>query len=277
MQTTHPLFQAYPLRGNTEISVGTVPLPYHIYDGYGTFIGGTAKLTEVEKLLAAEQLQPAQNEAGQALMGIWLCDFTDANLGPHHELQISIFVSRGKVPPVKAHPLGLLGAMLTRPDIQMLCHGLWNNTPLVVAYNREIFSLNARLSDSTLQRTRETLTGTVKDAETQAPLLTVKLTKPDQAGFGATMGLLGQLGFGRAMKINSQPWVEMRVVNPLGVKLEHNGTATACASNATNTVRYFDPKVDQLNLQAAAYTSLGFQPEFAQHMTGFKFIYEEPV
>lgn len=277
MGTSHPLFEAYPLRGTTEISVGTVPLPYHVYDGYGTFIGGTASLSGVEELLAGEDVEPMTDEAGHALMGIWLCDFTDANLGPHHELQVSIFVSRGAAPPIRAHPLGLLGAMLTRDDLEMLCHGLWNNTGPVVAYNREVFSLNARLSDSQLTRTDEALVGTVQDVATGAPLLTTRLSKPNRAGIAATFGLLGQLGLARAIKVNRQPWVEMRVVNPLGVRLDRNSTATACASNSTNRLRTFDPSVDELELRAEAYASLDFRPQFVQHMTGFTFVYEEPL
>ncbi|MCC6455856.1 MAG: hypothetical protein IT328_12970 [Caldilineaceae bacterium] len=273
----HPLFQTYPLSGTAQISTGEVPLPYQIYDGYGAFIGGTADLAKVRQLLANEEVQPVQNEAGRALMGIWLCDFTQASLGPHHELQLSIFVASGELEPVSAHRLGLLAAMLTRPDMQMLCHGLWNNTPVVVAYNRELLSLDARLSDSTMHCTAQALSSTVKDAERGAPLLESKLSKPTQASVGATFGLLGQMGLGRALRISRQPWVEMKIVNPLGVKLLHNGTAMAYTSNAANRVRYFDPKHDLLRLDAVPYATLDFQPEFVQHMAGFKFVYQEPA
>jgi hypothetical protein len=48
----HPLFQTHALRGTAHISRGEVSRPYHIYDGYGAFIGGTADLTKVQQLLA---------------------------------------------------------------------------------------------------------------------------------------------------------------------------------------------------------------------------------
>jgi hypothetical protein len=275
--SNHLLFQTYPFSGTANISTGQVPVPYQIYDGYGAFIGGTADLAKVGQLLAHEEVQPVQNGAGRALMGIWLCDFTQASLGPHHELQLSIFVARGEVPPIVAHRLGLLAAMLTRPDMQMMCHVLWNNTPVVVAYNRERLSLNARLSHSAIRCTAQEMICTVKDAESGASLLKSKLSKPTQVSVGATFALLGQLGLGRTLRISRQPWVEMKIVNPLGVKLAHNGTARAYTSNAANRVRYFEPQNDQLQLEATPYTMLDFQPEFVQHMSGFKFVYQEPM
>ena len=274
----HTLFQAYPIRGTTTLSTGEAPsVPYHIYDGYGAFIGGTADLAKVRQLLASEEVTPVQNSDGRALMGIWLCDFTQANLGPHHELQVSIFVGRDEIAPIAPHRISLLAAMLARPDMQMMCHGLWNNSPLVVAYNRELFSLNARLSAGTFQRSAQALACAVEDAESSAPLIRCKLTHPDSAAFDATFALLRHLGLGRTIQINRQPWVEMQIVNPLGVKLAHNGTARAYTSNATNRVRYFDPQHDELRLDAAPYAALDFHPDFVPDMTGFKFVYEEPT
>ena len=51
----------------------------------------------------------------------------------------------------------------------------------------------------------------------------------------------------------------------------------AYTSNAANRVRYFDPKHDLLRLDAVPYTTLDFQPEFVQHMAGFKFVYQAPA
>lgn len=275
--THHPIFQKFPQRGTVKISSGEVPVPYQIYDGYGALIGGTADLAEARQLLAGEEVQPVQNQAGRALMGIWLCDFAKASLGPHHELQISCFVSRQPIAPIAAHRLGLLAAMLIRQDMQMMCHGLWNNSAVVVAYNRELLSLNARLSHSEIIRTEDALIASVADAESKKALLKATLSKPDQSAPGATFALLGQLGIGRTIQISRQPWVEMQIVNPLGVSLRHNGVAMAYTSNATNRVRYFDPKLDQIQLEATPYATLDFQPDFVQQMTGFKFVYEEPA
>jgi hypothetical protein len=275
--TNHTLFQTFPDSATATISTGEVPVPYHIYDGYGAFIGGTADLAKMGEVLANEEMQPVQNHAGRGLMGLWLCDFTQANLGPHHEMQISFFVSRSPVPPISTHRLALLAAMLTRADMQMMCHGLWNNTPQVVAYNREVLSLNARLSQSTIRCNAQEMEGLVEDVESGKLLLNSKLSKPTHASVGATFALLGQLGLGRTLHISRQPWVEMQIVNPLGVKLAHNGTAMAYTSNAANRVRYFEPKHDRLRLEVDSYTTLDFRPDFVQHMAGFKFVYREPI
>lgn len=277
MSCQHALFQQFPLNGKATLSTGQIPTPYQIYDGYGAFIGGTADLTAVQRLLQPETVTPMQTVDGRALMGIWLCDFTDASLGAHHELQFSVFVSRRPVAPIAAHRVSLLAALLTNPDLQMLCHGLWNNTPTVVAYNRELLSLNARLSTSKISLDRQQLCAEVSDSASGDPLLAATLHKPTQPALGASFALAGQLGFRRTMQINRQPWVSMSVVNPVGVVLPYNATAQAMTKNATNNVRYFDPDRDRLILSASPYRELDFQPHVVQHMNGFKFVYLNPA
>lgn len=272
----HALFQQFPLNGKATISTGEVPTPYHIYDGYGAFIAGTADLAATQRLLQSEQVTPLQNTDGRALMGIWLCDFVDASLGPHHELQFSIFVTRQKTPALSNHPLSLLSAMLTQPDLQMMCHGLWNSTAVVVAYNRELLSLNAKLSTSTIERDAQKLQFDVRDAASGSAILTGHLSKPAQLSWSANWAFLRQLGFGKTMQANRQPWIEMQVVNPLGVRLTHNGVAKAMDKNDTNNIRYFDPQSDRLTFGNSPYCALDFRPQVVQHMSGFKFVYLEP-
>ena len=272
----YALFQRYPLTGTAMLTTETVPTPYHIYDGYGLFIGGTAELAAVQRLLQPETVMPLQTVDGRAVMGIWLCDFTAASLGPHHELQVSLFVTRRPAPPLAAHPLALLGAMLTRADVQMLCHGLWNNTPTVVAYNRELLSLNARLSTSTMTCDAQQLTFAVADTASGASILRGTVATPQKSSWQATFGLLRQLGFGPALRLNRQPWVTMAVVNPLGVHLAQNAAAQAMNKNAINNVRYFKPATDSLTFGDTPYRELAFQPQFVQYMSGFKFVYVQP-
>jgi hypothetical protein len=167
--------------------------------------------------------------------------------------------------------------MLTKPDLQMLRHGLWNNTPTVVAYNRELLSLNARLSTSKISRDRQQLSADVREQTTGALLLRATLHKPNQPALGASFALASQLGFRRAMQINRQPWVSMTIVNPVGVVLAHNATAQAMTKNTANNVRYFDPACDSLTINAPSYGELGFQPHVVQHMGGFQFVYLNPT
>ncbi len=166
-----------------------------------------------------------QTVAGRAQMGIWICDFADASLGPHHELQFSIFVARRSIRDIPSHPPSLLNVMLTRPEVQMLCHRLWNNTPGVVAYNREQLSLNAQLSASTITHDQEEMRFAIRAAASGESILTGALRKLQQPSWRASFALLGQLGLAQTLRINRQPWVEMAIVNPLGVKLAHNGVA----------------------------------------------------
>jgi hypothetical protein len=120
----HPLFESYPLNSDRGISVGRVPTPYHTYGGQGTFIGGTADLEAVSRILAQEQLHPIQTANGRAIMGIWAVDFTEASLGPHNELQFSILVSHQPSGPLEDHPLTLLKALATNPAARMFCYRL---------------------------------------------------------------------------------------------------------------------------------------------------------
>jgi hypothetical protein len=273
---TDQLFQRYPLTGTTRLSTGAVPTPYHIYDGSGIFIGGKASLPAVRELLRDERVVPVQTVDGQALMGVWVCDFTDASLGAHHELQCSIFVTKGDVNPIASHPLGLLMAMLTRPDVQMLCHGLWNNTPSVVAYNREVLSLNARLAESEIRRAGRTLRFTVNDHTTGARIAAGELRTSKYSSVCAGLAMLSRLGLGRMWTISQQPWVRMHVVNPIGVTLERNAVAESLTKNDVNAVHYFDSQTDSLVFGDGPYRCLHFMPQFVQSMEGFKFVYLHP-
>ena len=100
----HKLFQQFPLREEKEISVGRVPVPYHVYDGQGILIGGTADLDSIQQILQNEQLHPIQTESGKAVMGVWVVNFTEASLEPHNELQFSILVAHTPQPALEDYP-----------------------------------------------------------------------------------------------------------------------------------------------------------------------------
>jgi hypothetical protein len=272
----HPLFQRYPLNGQARLSIGEVPTPYHIYAGYGAFIGGTADFALVQRLLKNEQVVPVQTAHGRALLGIWVCNFTDASLGPHTELQFSVFVAQHRLSDLSAHPLGLLAGMLTRLDVQMLCHGLWNNTPTVIAYNRELLSLDARLAESQMVRDGHRFRFVFRDAASDAPIFSGELSQPGRASLRATLALGAQIGFGRARALAQAPWVGMQILNPLGVSLPHNAVAEAYSKNDVNAVRYWNPRADSIQFGDGPYARLQFTPHFIQHMDGFKFVYLNP-
>ena len=272
----HQLFKTYPLNGAAALSLGNVPTPYHIYNGYGLFIGGEADLGVVKSLLKNESVVPITTANGKALMGIWICDFLDASLGAHHELQFSFFVTEQETNAVPFHPLNTLALMLTRPDLRMVCYGLWNNTATVVAYNRERLSLNAILTDSQIERTTHSVRFHFQDQATGKPIFSGQINNPQKASFATTMALMGQIGLRATWEVTRQPWVSMKVVNPVGVMLNRNAIAQAYTKNDVNVVRYFDPRQDQLHIEDALYRSLQFTPYCVQYMDGFKFVYLDP-
>ena len=272
----HQLFNQYPLNSSALLTAGQVPTPYHIYDGYGAFVGGRANLEAVQQLLEPEQMSAVQTADGHALMGLWICDFKDASLGPHHELQVSIFVSRGRVGNVSDHPLALLAAMSTRSDIQMMCHGLWNNRLKTVAYNRELLSLNARLSRSIIEANSTRLRFSVSDQVNSRLVCAGQLSRPFEASTLAGLALIGQLGLAETLRLNHKPWIGIRIINPVSILAERNMTAQSYAKTDVNRLRYFNGDEDSIALYASPYDQLEFKPLFVQHMKGFKFVYLQP-
>jgi hypothetical protein len=272
----HALFQQYPLAGSAVVSTGKLPTPYHVYDGHGVFIGGTADLGAVRTLLAPENVVPVQTESGHALMGVWVCDFTHASLGAHHELQFSLFVSHAPLAPVSAHPLGLIRLMLARPDVKMLCHGLWNNTPDAVAYNRELLALAARQSESRIERDAVTLDFAVRDVEAGTPVLAGRIVRPQRPSWRVNLTLVAQLGLRRLRALAKLPWLRMQILNPVSSRLARNASADSFTKYDSSIVRYFDRARDRLDFGATPYACLGFRPQFGQTMNGFKFVYLSP-
>jgi len=272
----HPLFQKYPLSGKVMLPTGEAPTPYHIYNGYGLFIGGECNLDAARQLLAPEQVTPLATTQGKAIMGIWVCNFSEASLGAHHELQFSLFVTRQPAAPIEPHPFNTLWLMLTRPDVLMVCHGLWNNTPTVVAYNRQQLSLNARLTDSQIDRDPHSVRFSYRDAATQSAIFAGEVEKPQQANLRASLGLSAKIGFRRLMAATKEPWTSMQVINSIGHGLERNAAARTFSTNTTNVFTLFDRRTSSLKFGPTPYAGLHFEPHCVQYMDGFKFVYLDP-
>jgi hypothetical protein len=272
----HRLFQRYPLNGKATLSTGEAPTPYHVYDGYGLLIGGTSDYAATERMLKGETVTPVRTADGRALMAVWVCDFTEASLGPHRELQFAIFVSRQPVEPLARHSFSALSVILTRPDVQMLCHGLWNDVPAVVAYNREVLSLNARQADCRIERRTGGIEFAFLERATGQLLVSGTIRNGRRASLRASWSYLSAVGYRRGMALARQDWLAMRVLNPVGVVLDRNAAAETFTKNDANTVRFFDRGADALEFGDTPYRSLQFTPESVQAMEGFKFVYLAP-
>jgi hypothetical protein len=276
MNQNHRLFREFPITDRVLISCGEVPVPYHIYNGRNIFIGGTADFGAVQRLLADEAVVPLRTADGAACMGMWLCVFDDANLGPHHELQISFFVAE-RNEPIPAHPLGLLAALILRSDVKVLCHGLSNNTPNVVAYNREVLSLDAHLSSSRIDvASNGVISFDVRAGDSDAMLVSGVLAPTRYTTWRAGWDLVSLIGFSRLWRVNRQPWTPLRVVNTRRMGVPENLAAETYTAYSANRLRYFNASQDVLNLHAASYAEIGFQPRFVQSIEGFKLVYMQP-
>jgi hypothetical protein len=275
MSRNHPLFHQFPLNGSALTSAGRVSTPYHVYDGYGAFIGGTVDLAATRELLRMESVVPIATRDGRTPMGIWICNFTEASLGPHHELQFSFFADDRSLLRVKSDPFGLLEHM-TSARARMICHGLWNNKPKVVAYNRELLSLNSRLTQSHIQFEQGDLAFTFRDDKNCQPVLSGTFFDLDKTSLRASWDVMKQIGVRRSWALARLPWMNLQILNPVGVGLNRNAVAQSFTKNDLNRVRYFTEQTDALEFGDTAYSRLNFRPQFVQYMKGFKFVYLQP-
>lgn len=273
--TSHPLFETYPLNGEETISVGRVPTPYQAYDGHGLFIGGTADLHHMNGLLHAEEVHPIQTTDGHALVGIWVVDFTEASLGPHHELQISILVSHQPTPTIESHPLTLLNALFSNPQARMFCYGLWNNTETVVAYNREVLGLDAQLSRGTIHDDDDHKTFQFTDHSGQL-LCEGKVRKARRTSPRVGWALFRLLGLRQTMQAVSQPYLSAKVVNPISDAFPTNGDAQSIVASDPPIVQFFDAATDTITFGESARAPFDFQPHFIEHFAPFRFVYLQP-
>ena len=273
----HALFQRFPPSGHMRTSHGAVPTPYHVYDGHGVFIGGSASLAAARAVLAGETVQPVATEDGRALMGLWVFEFTDASLGAHHELQCSLFVAHTAAPPpVPAHAYSVIEAMVTRPDVHMLCHRLWNDSERVVAYNRELLGLDAELSTNRIACGAGRVEFAVRDAASGMPIVGGSVRETGRASLRASWALLRCLGLRRLMQVARQPWIRTAIVNPIGVAVPENALADSFTHAQSSLLRPFDERSDRIEFADARLRMLAFAPRFVQRMTGFKFVYLFP-
>ena len=67
----------------------------------------------------------------------------------------------------------------------MLCHSLWNNTPPVVAYNREFLSLDARQTDSRIEQDQNVLRFAFNDQAAGQPILMRTVQQAQRASWHA--------------------------------------------------------------------------------------------
>lgn len=274
----HPIFTQHPLSATRVMtSAGEQPTPYHVYDAHAVMIGGTADLAAVLALLKDEAVTPAQTSAGRALMALWAVDEPEASHGPHTELQVSIYVTHGGTPAiVPAGPFALLRFLLLTPGARQMCHGLWNNTPAVVAYNCEVLGLTAQLASSQFSARAGRVSFAFRDVN-GALLAEGDVHEDKRPSLAATGALFKAFGFAQAMRAVSLKTLETIVVNPITPLLPRNADARTLSAPDTLVAQVFDPARDHIALHVQPYAGLGFVPDFVEHMRGFRMVYCNPV
>lgn len=277
MRQQHKLFTQYPLDREIQLDGETLTSPYHIYDGAILFIGGKANAEAAKTLLAQESLAPILDSEGNALVGLWICDFTEANLGPHHELQFSVFAAFQPQAPVQAHPFAIFRLLTLNPQAMMVCHGLWNSTERVVRYNQAHLGLNARLCTSTFDRPHHATHWRFQfeDSEQQQALLSGEITLPSQQSPALLWEMSRQLGFGGLLKTLREPFIQVPVVNTRSAYADTNQIARTYTHSDKQTIFRFDP-TQALTVHAPQYQALQFQPDFVQYNIGVRFVYTRP-
>jgi hypothetical protein len=272
----HNLFHQFPLTGEKEISIGRVPVPYHIYDGQGILIGGTTDLASIEAILQNEALFPIQTQSGKAVMSVWVVDFTEASLGSHNELQFSILVAHTPQSPIEDHPLALLKALYINPDARMFCYGLWNDTETAVAYNRELLGLDANLNQGKIELNHgQPSTFSYKD-ESGDLIFEGEVSLASQTPFNVGWQMLRLFGLRPTLRSFSQPYIEAKVVNPRGKVIPINADASSFLASDTPIVQLFDPAADSLRFGETSKNNFQFQPHFIEQFSPFRFVYLEP-
>jgi hypothetical protein len=274
LRSEHALFERFPLDAHVQVGDEKLTSPYHVYDGTLLLVGGTADAAQASKLLAPSGLAPLCDTQGHALAAVWVGDFTQASLGPHHELQISLLATSRVALPVDAHPLALLTALMTRPDAYMVCHGLWNSTQRVVRYNAEHLGLDAHFGNGLMTRTRQRWHFSFADVGEQ-PLAQGDIACVARTPLALGWKLAGQLGWRALWRSARDPSVHVPVLNTLGphasvVEVAHTYT------RADRQALRLATGQDHIQLHAKPYAALGFTPSFVQQLEGLRFVYLRP-
>jgi hypothetical protein len=286
--TSSALFRAFPIGGSRSTSLGPQPVPYHVYDGEALFIGGWVDPAAARGLIAGQNVEIVTDRRGRALASIWACEFTQASLGPHCELQLSLAVTRstatapGAGQPdlqfsVRASPFELVRLLLLEPGVRLFSAALWNDTPQVVAYNRELLGLDAHLATAHFSRGEEGGFLSFRFEDPAGRLIFQGDVAPP-AVQPLWDSLLVERGLGAAgmRKIASSPWLSTQVMAPGGPRFAAPSEAQTWLHARSVVLSRFSQAASRLAFGEPFPAGLDFKPAFLEHFTGFEFVYLPP-
>ena len=274
---SHPrksaLFARFPLDHRITVASESLTSPYHVYDGTMLCLNGTVDRDVAAELLAREGLSPLVDTKGRALAAVWVCDFAKANLGAHHELQISLFAGNRDAPPLPAHPFSFFRALANRPDLKMVCHGLWNDIRRVVRYNTEHLRLDAAMTRCEVRLGRGR--GAFRFLDEDGALIAEGAVG---AGRGTPAGqgwrIVGQMGLGGLLRVMQTPAINIPVVNTRRREARNHvcQTYTTCERAHVRLVE----TDDVVAIRHQTYEPLHFKPAFVLQFDGVGFIFLRP-
>jgi len=274
MSTKHKLFSTYPLNGKVELSTGLAQTPYHIYDGYGLFIAGTANLEAIKTQLQGEALHPITTTDGYALVGMWLLDFPQASLAPHSELQCSILAHEKQIPPLENHPFAPLEYLVKTEQASILCANIWNSTEECVAYNSEHLGLGANLCQSTFEKDGKTLS--FNFSANDVPLIAGSVEVPSSQPLPDVWTMLRRFGFRTLSKLITPDFTQVDVINRRSDVIPINARARPFTKEKTAIATTINSETDHLSFGDIPFAHIDFQPQIFQYFDGFKFVYLDP-
>jgi hypothetical protein len=282
LNRTQDLFQRYPLRSLREIPGGSMPVPYHVYSGTVLLIGGTADLASVRALMADKSLEPVRTTRGEALLSLWVCNFTHSSLGPHKILHAGVPTTLAPLSPVEPQPLALLGAILTMPQVGMYSWRTWVDDTRVAIYQSELLGLDAHLAQGEFSqdlagRTVEFEFWDVSDGET---LLTGQVRERSYTTPLPAISLLRRLGLSGFLQVSRQPMFPLRFVAPC-VDRKPSDRLSGRVSQVywhrqRSVTQFYSPPADRLVLGGTVYPHVEFRPQFVERLEGFKMVYLLP-
>jgi hypothetical protein len=287
LKETPDIFQQFPIYGLRKISGGSAPVPYHVYNGTALFIGGTAGLASVQALLGDVGLEPVRTTQGEALISLWVCNFTQSSLGAHKMLQASISVAlEGALSPVVPQPLALLTTMLTMPQVGMYCLRTWTDEARVAIFQSELLGMDVHLAQGEFPRNpaghiAEFEFWDVSNGET---LVSAQIRERAYTAPRPALALLRRLGLSGFLQVSRQPRFSLRTVTPCGSRWLIGGPSGAKAEqvsqlfwqNQRAVTQFFNPQSDRMFLSDSVYPGVQFHPQFIERLEGFKMVYLLP-
>lgn len=275
MTLKQKLFQQFPLDGSVTVDGEELTTPYHIYNGTMLSLGGTVDGEAAARFLASEHLEPVLDTNGRALAALWICDFTEGNLGAHHELQISLFATRCEVQALPVNAFSFYRAMAAMPDLMMVCHGLWNNTQRVVRYNTEHLLLNAKLTQSEVDLSGDRWTFKFRDAEGGVIAEGSVPSMRRQPG-AVVWKIAWQMGLPGFLTLLKAPFFKIPVVNTRRQDAPCNHACMTYTACEKPQIREATSK-DLIVIGDCVYSKLDFRIGFVQELKDIGFVFMRPT